>query len=351
MRNPICWMLIIIGILYLITALDKTGNKIKQTKWTSNIIAFFLIILLGLRREDIGIDTPTYFYVYSNYIIEETVESGFIVFSNALRFFNLPFYFLTIFEACIYIIPINCLIKKYSSNIFISYLLFVCFDYYFISMTAMRQSIAMGFSLYAWMLAMEKKPFLFALFSVIAISFHASAIIILGYYFIPKIKHSAFSLTIYIGSFLFIFLFFQILQALLVSYGRLEYVSLQTGGLGTYAFYLFIALFELLYPQENKKSNIIFINMLLFAILLYPLLRFNPTLFRLHYYYSIALIILIPNLFSRITPILIKAPLVLVVLVVTAYYSSAYTMENFDVIPYYFFWEKTPRISTYNLTH
>ena len=88
------------------------------------------------------------------------------------------------------------LIYKYSPLPWLSFLVWNCMGFYCFGFSAIKQSIAMGLVMIAFVGIMEEKPKLFALFTILAGFVHAPALIFLPAYFLSKrnnIMHRYFS--------------------------------------------------------------------------------------------------------------------------------------------------------------
>ena len=352
MRNLFYYLYTIIVVLYIYSLFGDKSTRTKRESVACNIIAFILIILVALRREDIGIDTPRYYLNFLFFNDSDSIELGYRFLSDIIKKCGLPFFVITSLESIIYILPVNYLIKNYSKNVFMSYFLFISFDYFFISMTALRQGIALGISFCILIMILKQRTRFFSiLFIPLVFLFHKSAMVIMSYYFFPVLKHNKFLFSCYVFSFLILYVTFDFLQTYMLSLARIEYSDMFTGGLGSFVFFIIVTVLAVIYLERNNIANSFFINMMLLTLWIYPLLRFNPALFRLHYYFSIALIILVPNVLHNINNLFVKIPIFLFVLSVALYYAWYYAYSNFDVIPYYFCWETGSRISIYWLIH
>ena len=94
---------------------------------------------------------------------------------------------------------------------------------------------------------------------------------------------------------------------------------------------------------QKIKENILdseqdtFYWMMLASVIMYPALQFNPTMFRLHYYYSIAIIVVLPYLLQNMGKF--GKVLSLAYLSIAIYYFFNYPLSVMGIVPYQFFFE------------
>jgi hypothetical protein len=162
----------------------------KEYKTAFLLICFFLLaIILGIRAEDVGIDTIRYFEGYER--IAKGYETGWEIFYVSLnelayRIYDAP-------ELAILLASFLAMLfyfisfKYYSINYALSFAIFLGAFGYFTSFNLVRQSIAIGIVSLALIFLREKK-YLFVLLIVIASGFHASAILMLPILFLSYVK-------------------------------------------------------------------------------------------------------------------------------------------------------------------
>lgn len=331
-----------------IIVLSRNSNK--QYKYSAtNYIIFFTCALLAisaLRAENIGIDTPSYLWVFmrGDYLgaslgsFSTETEVGFMLVQKICSITGIGFRGLIVICSIMAIIPVGIYILKNSENPFVSFYLYVCLDYYFFSMTGMRQSFAIGLCLIALSFIKKNKIIPFVIVVLIASSIHKTAIIFLPVYLLSKVKISRKHALLVVGAGSVFFVFKPYIRNILRSFARIDYSSMDTGGTGYYLLMVAILLvyFFLIDVEEENYSMNLSANMVIVATLLFPILQYNPTVLRLHYYYSIALIILIPNTLLRIRDGKIKFVISSVFFTVVLYYFVFYTMKNMGVLPYSF---------------
>ncbi|MCM1335890.1 MAG: EpsG family protein [Eubacterium sp.] len=115
-------------------------------------------------------------------------EKGFSLPLFALSQLFEEYYTVIVYTSVITYAAVFWLIYKNSSVPWISVTAFLCFGVYFNSLCFMRQIIAGLIIAYAMKYAADKKPIYFFMLTLAAGSFHWSALIMLGIYFLMKIR-------------------------------------------------------------------------------------------------------------------------------------------------------------------
>ena len=103
-------------------------------------------------------------------------------------------------------LAVAIVVFKHSPSPWLSYLIWNCFGFYSFGFSALKQSFAMGFILLAFSAIMEKKPFRFIIFMVIAGFIHFPAFIFLPAYIIASRKITYKNAIIYIVIAILIFI-------------------------------------------------------------------------------------------------------------------------------------------------
>ena len=163
-----------------------------KTKKGKNIFLFLvfaeLSFIAGFRAWNIGNDTINYIYTFIlsiNFpeLIKSHMEKGYLLYNQSIAFFtHSPQVFLLI-SAIIIIGSVCFFIRKYSSGILLSILLFVIL-YFGDTMNIMRQYLALSVVLLALPFVIKRQFLPFCLCCVIASSFHISALLAISLYFL-----------------------------------------------------------------------------------------------------------------------------------------------------------------------
>jgi len=148
---------------------------------------------MALRNISVGTDTIRYFYEFENaefYInnLIRSSEKGYSYFNFFVNKLGISFQIYLSIISAFFIIVISKLYYKYSKNILMSYYLHVTIGLFAMSMTGLRQSLAISFTIIAFINLMKNKKFFFFLFAIVAYTFHNSAITFIPVYLLKNIK-------------------------------------------------------------------------------------------------------------------------------------------------------------------
>lgn len=351
------FIIINIIILYPLLHIKKFDNALAYNKPVFSghnkiyfyINAFFLIFVIAMRDLSIGIDTWNYYNVF--YGIKDTqlgtlfkiyqAERGYVLYQYILGKFGGEFRTLLILEAALFIGVISVVIYKYSDIPWLSFYLFVTFGFFTFSMSTIRQTIALSFTLISFLYIKKKKFFWYLLFIGLALTFHLSAAIFLPAYWLDKLKLNKRNIVLAALVLAITYIFRDIIFAFINNYVRIEYEYMRTGGIMWGIFLILSLIIALNFKKnilKNDKNNVFFYYMMIMAIILLPICKVNPVLFRLAFYYSIFIIIFIPNMLFAIKDKYLKILGILAYLITGLYYFlSGIITPVSQLLPYRFY--------------
>lgn len=300
----VIWILFII-IIGTILLSEKYLHKNKVIF----LSACFIIFISGFRYK-IGLDYDNYVDIYyglinsSSYYIK-SVELGWKVLNYIVSIFN-NYQFVFLFSSIIIYSLILKTIKRESSNMKLSIILFLITPYYFWHSWAMiRQYIAIAIFVYSIKYIYDKKLIKYIVINIIGAFFHLSIVFILPiYFFLRKELSNKFWLILLFFSGVMPIVFHKMVllisifskyawyfeEGAFVTQGRNKYVHLVVKIL---LFFFVIILKNKMEYKENIKKRIL-INMYLFGLIIFILFFNSSALRRLSYYYMIIEIIIIP---------------------------------------------------------
>lgn len=316
------------------------------------LISIVIFILIAFRSLEVGTDTDNYYAIYNTRNFEaiinggilNSIEYGFTLTEYIGNKLNLGFGFIVFLEGLVYTIPLAYVIHKYSKNPYMSFILFICFDYFLFSMSGIRQTFAIGFCLISFEFIQKNKPFWFVVFVLIASSFHITSLCFLPAYFLKSFKINKVNIILIAFIGIMFFIFREPIFSFVRQFARMDYGDRETGGLGMYLFYCFLALVGIYTFFMSKYRNVPplldkrLYMFLLIVLIIYPTLQVNPTYFRLHYYYSIFFVLLIPNLLKRLDSLILRVTYKTIVYGISLYYLFSYSFVMFGAVPYTFGW-------------
>ena len=185
------------AVLFAILKLNMEKVQKDIKKLYSLLCFVILFLIMGLRAPTVGADIGQYLYKYNNltpninsFISELDIvsflgnENGFTFLNSILKTLHFNNQQYIMFFSFIFAFSFIFFYYKYSKNIFISILLFITIGNFAMSMTGLRQTLAIVLTLYSFKFIFERKLIKFLVIILMAMSFHFSSIIFLPVYFL-----------------------------------------------------------------------------------------------------------------------------------------------------------------------
>lgn len=200
-------------LLYLLIKGNSTYNR-KRKFLYAFIAGGLLFLVMGLRDTSVGTDTNQYLYAY-NYVSPEKIsldllkldEWGFHGMNTLLKQLNLGDQAYILVVSFIISVSFSLFFYKHSKNIFLSFYLHLTIGLFTMSLSGIRQTIAICFILLAFNFILNKKNGGFFISVFLAYTFHNSAFIFLPVYFLKNIivnKKNGIILLTLVSSMLFL---------------------------------------------------------------------------------------------------------------------------------------------------
>ena len=321
-----------------------------------------LIFIAGLRGYNIGADTEVYLRAidyYGKMSVSELLradivypfdfEIGYFLLTKLcclIGFGKTTFLFVV---AIITYIPVFKLIKQHSSNAYLSILCYFAFGFFTYSLGLFRQMIAVSIVICGLNSVVERKLVKYLVIIGIAMTFHTTALVGILLYILYGVKWQR--IISWVIPVEFGLLFFGRYIVLLLTRIFPQYAGYVGGKYdvqgGSYLmlFFLnlvFIASILFRHREENKSENIMMCALIL-AICL-QCLGYSMGIFgRLVSYYSIYIIIAIPNFIYNAGETLEKGGrgvmTLLTILCLLTLTILSFSGDNY-VVPYYTFWRQ-----------
>ncbi|CAK1222474.1 EpsG family protein [Fructobacillus evanidus] len=307
--------LLVIGEISLLSFIQ---NRLRNTYLM--VITLSLILLVGLRPLLLGTDTGSYVDLFNGIVngrywdsslsnlFSGRFEIGFLDFVKLSADFTDNPRFLLLSSAVVMYVPLAIYIKKESLNPTLSFLIFFTLTYFPQSMSAMRESMAVGFLMLA-VVSLNNSyrwwpPFVWIF---IAFLFHRSAILFLLVLVLKRYRFTAKKATVaVVGSMLVALSFTKIFTFILKYIPSYSYYSNNVGALSVKtALIMNIALsLLLLIVASMDKSHEESVNtnrwMLLLAICVYTISFVFNGFDRMAMVFLFAQIILVPNAIAKL---------------------------------------------------
>lgn len=352
--------LLIISLAWFwpIPSKDFDVKKRIRDKRTCVVGTINWIILSGCRGLYVGSDTlvyKIYFFdlipetswetIRENFITRYTTDSGskdpgYYVIEKLFSYISTNYQLFLIFIAVVFFVPMGLLIYKYSQHALISYILFSTLFYSFFAITGHRQTIATAMAVwFGSELIRRKKLFLFIIVVLLASTIHLSAICLLPFYFISKIRITKLTMIVYwiliICAFIFRNRWMQLLQSI-IGYESYQYYEGAT--VGSFMFLLlvvaaFLTIFRNLIIDRDDYNQRISVNALFVACIFCPLLLINPSCMRVVQYFSIFLLFILPDFGRAFKPGVSKK----MFYVITCFIMVTLLISNHPTYTFFFF--------------
>lgn len=314
-----------------------------------------LIALCGLRSIDIGNDTHAYAWEFHTCKISPSFKQWL----SSYTYHEYAYYFVMFLVsrildyqgflmvmAIISIGPVLYVIYRYSKDITMSMILYICFNYYTMCMSEMRQAAAIGVCMLAYCFAKEKKVIPYLVLCAIAMFFHSSALIFLPVYWISKIPNNKVTRTVAVVGIVAGYVFKDRIWSIATLLARQQYSSNDAGGTLMYLFMLLSIVLGYWYKrnlvdteEQDSFKELFYLQIL--AAMLWPMASFNSATARIYYYYHLLFVLYVPVIKQSIGNRLERC------IVSTGYYLVAFYFMYSQILipfrhvyPYIFFWQK-----------
>lgn len=193
-------------------------------------------------------------------------------------------------------------IYRYSENVCLRFTIYSALFYSFFAITGHRQTIASAFVIFAGYECMKKNKIIpLLLVHLVAFFIHKSSICFIILYFARFIRINKLYWTISTALIVFSFAFRNQFMALLGNFTGYEGYIAQYEGAGAYMFTFFLLIIYvgtmILYSRIPKTVDMDYsVIALTLAVIFTPLTFVNPSAMRVVQYFSIFMLILVPEL-------------------------------------------------------
>lgn len=284
------------------------------------VAGLFLFLLMGLRKYTVGNDIYRYIQGLQSAIPEfsERIfiydEWGYQAFLVILKKIGIASQGYIIITSAIIVASFTIFYLKYSRNIFMSFFLHLTIGLFTMSMSGIRQTLAICLILLAFHFAVKKKLLGFLVVIIVAQTFHNSAIVFLPVYLVKNIditRKKGILLLVITSSFLFIRTTLTPLLEIFVPDRYITRYELLSDAFKVNPLLIIIAFaipaaclvfwkkIEFINPNEKRIFSILFI--LACMNLFFNILSLNSNMLgRLSFYFLPFITVLIPNVISII---------------------------------------------------
>lgn len=338
-----------------------------------NVVWVAMFLMCVLRDPSVGRDVESYEIVYQmtadvpfsdfNYVY---FEKGYILLMKICLALNVSFQGFIVVVYAIILVPLYFYIRDFSTDKFLSVLIYVCYIFFEFNMTGIRQAIATSIVLIGYMLyikAPKYKRLLLFVFITIAVTFHSGAFICYLFLVTSYIKTMLMYIVAVCGLTVVVFftrnLFMQYIKVLFEKDSMNENAGLYIGLNFLFTFALSVV-FVYCYVMKKKRYSTIYnklnseekaqedflmktdeTNIKLFLLGITAMILFgSDTAARSYMLLSQTVVVLLPNslnAFDKDNKRIIK--LIVVGFFVVFFFTNTLIPNNFDIVPYKFFWQ------------
>lgn len=309
------YVFLLLGVILLGIPLcrNKTGKMVYC------VLAGIALFVPAALRRSVGHDYNNYGWMYIHSMsdsIEEIAadrtEKGYMLINKLLADYIPEYQWIFILEAAFFAVCVAVCAYMYCKRPYLGIAFFLTFGVYFNTLNFLRQMTAAFIILYAFRFIKKKRFGRFLIFVLLATCFHRSALVMIPFYFILKIKMNYVSLGVYAGLtaafFVFSWQIIDFLSGLLVSYKTYTLASNGHIAFGVDPVYMFFfaAFFILAFLlrkrlAEKDPFNNVLLNCLFFMLLFELIGVKHSILSRLGVYFIVpAVLIFMPRVFEAL---------------------------------------------------
>lgn len=334
-----------------------TGNNYKRGVYLF-IIFFALIFVSCFRKDTVGGDLQNYIPLFesakysswSEYLSLPKYGFIFLIYNKLLCSIGDNYTVLLIGTSLFNLIAVAVFVKRYSLIPWLSIVMYICMGFYGRTFNSLRSSMALAILLYSIPFILERKFLKFLIVYICAFIVHKSVFPFFVAYFFAR-RRLPLKIMVPVAAFLFVAAseLSPLLNSILVLYDP-SYIGSETSG-GGYAYFMIlvaIAIFCNVFKNKYESpANALLFNMLVVGMCIQPFASQISYINRIVIFFTIALIIVIPNSVATIKSkdlrLLVESALLICFV---AYFVNvdmridpATGTNNQAVIPYLFAWQ------------
>ncbi len=319
-------------------------------RWIGNA---YLILILGFRGLEVGIDTYSYYEYYMRDLDWDEIGEYYHYMGMLYWYFSKlvsevwgEYQIILFLTAFLNIYLINRFIVKESPYPMLSYFIYVSFGFYAVAFNLLRQYIAISFILIVLVNLIEGKKKNAWLIYVISFLVHQSVIIFFPVFLVYKCDINKKVILIYAGLCGLVLVLFKyvisIMADLFFGGAYIDFINQEGGGGITFSIYFIVLIVSLIFKKyilSNSKKNLIYIHVTCMAVLVQSTAFLFPLTSRAAYVFSLCFIAYIPILIHAIPNVYVRVISIfsLMTLGWVAYLTKFYNLAG--IYPYKFFFE------------
>lgn len=292
--------------VYLLIAVTLLLLRNNNNKYVVAAIFLLLFLVSAFRGISVGTDTNNYYQLYKGTAVSVRLEPGFALFFLGCRALGVPYrVILVIFSFIMFSLMYLFTMTEKKRPLMIMlffFLLGYCFSFFNVT----RQVLAAGILLFAYR-NREKQGsiYLFALYIVLAMLLHKSAIIGVLLFFLPKLKIPG-SYIVLLLPLTFILPFLiptnEIMDYMISHVGFLEHYDVYSGQSDKQMFSVNRLLMNVFYMyiahRYDESENDMYFAASVLGLIILNLFPFSGVIIRLAMYFQIAQIVFLTNYYE-----------------------------------------------------
>lgn len=351
--------------IYLVIIQNAIPESDKMRK--SVMAAFGLVLVLALRSPYCGLDVtgtksmimassyggiflsmPQFSFadiIRDAASVDGHMEIGWLLLTKTISLFTNSLQVYLIIIAVIQFIPIAYIIGKYSSNVVLSYFVFICLGFYIDFFSGLRQMTAVALAILAFDHIFKKQYIKFIVIVLLASGIHTSAIMFLLVWPLSKVRLSFLSSFICFGVMVVLMPFYHTIisdtLALLFESRYKGYLDSMDSAITMFIVYAVFLLLSFVNKNDSRKLRLLRIIVLIGVGGQSLGVIGDNAITRVGFYFNVFLMLLLPEIVTCFKQKTTRDAIIVVsvVLLCLFFVLTTNSQSSYGVIPYDFFWE------------
>jgi len=345
----------LMGALFAFGSKFLKDRQKKQIIFTASCFAI-VFLMFALRHPSMGIDvrygqSDGYLWSFKNITGKswwevitmpkfKNYEKGYVILNKFIGSINNSWQFFLGSVAFLATSPIYLVIYQKSKSPMLSAIIYMGLPAFMLSFSGLRQAIAMGICFLALAFIDRIKPMniiVFVSLVLLAMTFHITAGLFLIAFPLYHIKLNKIARWISCGVPVILFVLAKPILTVALGLVNKQHQMQYTGAMGLFLIYMAIYVFCCIFAKEEHQG---FVNIFFVACCVQALCMWHPYLARLGYYFTLVLVLLLPQIFDTVQNKYLRiifnvgCAVFFVCFGLRALYNTGWAMSN----PYRFFW-------------
>lgn len=353
-KNMIVYNVLLIALVSMALLLNyfKTKKNNKVLKRNLFCILFsYMILILGLRDINIGLDVPGYIVYFKNVnnlsyltLINDSFEKGYKFLNVCIAFFTQNENIFLFIVSLLCLVPVGRFIYKYSEMPFLTTLIYISFNFYAFTFSGLRQAVAFAIVMISYDFIIKKKFSNYCICIMVAMLFHKTAFIFIPAYFFYNIKISEKIILLLAIVDIIIYIFRKTIMEFLVLYIFTDYGIIESNAYSWFFLSFVLVTAGLMFYKNVTKiypeTNGLYMYVLL-GVSMMLMTSIGSNVLRMANYYYIYIIILIPKIIKSFEEKYTRFILTfLIVILCLGLFIWFYSIDAYHIVPYKLFFAR-----------